>query len=421
MKIKINAKLVEEAHDRIKDVVIQTPLQFNERLSKQFQAKVYLKREDLQTVRSYKIRGAYNKMSLLTPAEKKRGVVCASAGNHAQGLAFSCNKLGIKGHIFMPQNTPRQKIERVKKFGGEWATIVMAGDTFDVACREAKKFNKKNNKVFIHPFDDALVIAGQGTVGLEIFEQIVGKPDYIFVPVGGGGLISGVGVYAKEKNVRIKLIGVESEGAPSMFEALKKGKIITLNHIDKFVDGTAVKTVGKLGFEISKKLVDKVLLVPDGRTCQEMVSLYQNNGIVAEPAGALSLSALEQLGNKIKGKIVVCIVSGGNNDISRYPEIIDRSLAYQGLKHYFIVEFSQKAGSLRKYLDTVLGPNDDIVLFDYFKKNNRESGPALVGIELLKKEDLRPLLKKWIKAVLNIKLLAGKACYSNIFFSVCIF
>lgn len=409
MNIKMNAKLIEQAYSNIKDVVARTPLQFNERLSKEFNANVYLKREDLQTVRSYKIRGAYNKISLLTPAEKKRGVVCASAGNHAQGVAFSCNKLGIKGHIFMPNNTPRQKIERVKKFGGKWATIVMSGDNFDKACLEAKKFSKKNNKVFIHPFDDALVIAGQGTVGLEIFEQLAEKPDFIFVPVGGGGLISGVGVYAKEKNKKIKLIGVESEGSPSMFKALKKGRVITLDHIDKFVDGTAVKTIGKLGFEISKKLVDKVVIVPDGKTCQEMIALYQNNGIVTEPAGALSLSALEQMKDKIKGKTVVCIVSGGNNDISRYPEIIDRSLVYQGLKHYFVIEFSQKAGSLRKYLDSVLGPNDDIVLFEYFKKNNRESGPALVGIELIRKEDFKPLLKRMDTSGFKYQILDRKS------------
>lgn len=409
MNTKINAKLIEEAYSNIKDVVVRTPLQFNERLSKEFQARVYLKREDLQTIRSYKIRGAYNKISLLTSAEKKRGVVCASAGNHAQGVAFSCNKLGINGHIFMPNNTPGQKIERVKKFGGKWTTVVMSGDNFDVACREAEKFSKKNNKVFIHPFDDALVIAGQGTAALEIFEQLVEQPDFIFVPVGGGGLISGVGIYAKEKNKKIKLIGVESEGSPSMFEALKKGKITTLKHIDKFVDGTAVKTIGKLGFEISKKLVDKVLIVPDGKTCQEMISLYQNNGIVTEPAGALALSSLEQMKDKIKGKTVVCIVSGGNNDISRYPEIIDRSLVYQGLKHYFVVEFSQKAGSLRKYLDTVLGPNDDIVLFEYFKKNNRESGPALVGIELIKKEDIKQLLKRMNTSGFKYQILDRKS------------
>ncbi len=401
----INVSQIEKAYDRIKDVVTKTPLQFNAELSKKFQANVYLKREDLQAVRSYKIRGAYNKISQLSAAEKKQGVVCASAGNHAQGVAFSCNKLKIKGHIFMPSNTPKQKIKRVEMFGGTWTNIIMAGDTFDEACLAAEKFCQKNKAVFVHPFDDADVIAGQGTIGVEIFDQLSEKPDYLIVPIGGGGLISGLGTYAKAKNPQIKLIGVEPEGAPSMLEAIQAGHVVTLAHIDKFVDGTAVKTVGKLGFAIAKKIVDKIFLVAEGRVCQEMISLYQNNGIVTEPAGALSVAVLEKLGAKIKNKTVVCIISGGNNDISRYPEVIDRSLIYQGLKHYFIVDFSQKAGSLRKYLNAVLGPDDDIVLFDYFKKNNRETGPALVGIELSKKEDLKPLLQRMAEFGFKYQLL----------------
>lgn len=407
--MSIDIKMIEMAYEQIKNVVIKTPLQFHNGLSEKFQAKIYLKREDLQTVRSYKIRGAYNKISLLSEQEKKRGVVCASAGNHAQGVAFSCDKLKIKGYIFMPSNTPKQKIERVRRFGGRWIEIIIEGDSFDETCREAEKFCKKNKSVFIHPFDDPTVIAGQGTIGVEIFEQLSEKIDYIIAPIGGGGLISGLGIYAKNKNPKLKLIGVEPEGAPSMSQALKAGKVVKLEHIDKFVDGTAVKAVGKLGFEISKKLVDEMLLIPEGLICQKMIYLYQNNGIVTEPAGALSVAALEKLGTKIKNKTVVCIVSGGNNDISRYPEIVDRSLIYQGLKHYFIVEFSQKAGSLRNYLDTILGPNDDIVLFDYFKKNNRETGPALVGIELTKKEDLQPLLKRMDKSGLKYQVLDRKS------------
>lgn len=405
----INTELIREAHNRIKNVVVKTPLQLSNELSKKFQAKVYLKREDLQAVRSYKIRGAYNKIASLSDKEKKSSVVCASAGNHAQGVAFSCNRLKIKGNIFMPSNTPKQKMERVRKFGGRWVEIIIAGDNFDEACREAEKFCRKNKAVFVHPFDDADVIAGQGTVGIEIFEQLSEDPNYIIVPIGGGGLISGLGVYAKDRKSKINLVGVESEGAPSMFESLKAGKVITLGHIDKFVEGTAVKTVGKLGFGIAKKLVDKILLIPEGKVCQEMISLYQDNGIVTEPAGALAVSALEQLGGKIKGKTVVCVISGGNNDISRYPEIIDRSLAYQGLKHYFIIEFFQKSGALRGYLNEILGINDDIVLFDYFKKNNRETGPALVGIELSRKENLEPLLKRMDDAGLKYQLVDRKS------------
>jgi len=405
----ITIELIEAAYNRIKDVVVETPLQFNAELSKKFHAKIYLKREDLQVVRSYKIRGAYNKISSLSVAEKKRGVVCASAGNHAQGVAFSCNKLKIKGNIFMPSNTPKQKIERVRLFGDGWINIIVVGDTFDEACCEAEKFCKKNKAVFVHPFDDVDVIAGQGTVGVEIFAQLSEKPDYIIAPIGGGGLISGLGFYAKEKNSKLKLIGVEPNGAPSMLAAFEAGKVVTLPHIDKFVDGTAVRTVGKIGFEIAKKIVDKIFLVSEGRVCQEMISLYQNNGIVTEPAGALSVAVLEKLGDKIKNKTVVCVISGGNNDISRYPEIVDRSLVYQGLKHYFIIDFSQKAGALRKYLNVVLGPDDDIVLFDYFKKNNRETGPALVGIELLKKENLQPLLKRMDKCGFKYQLLDRKS------------
>jgi len=409
MKSQITPKLIEEAYGRLKDIVIKTPLQLNERLSKQYKAKVYLKREDLQSVRSYKLRGAYNKISLLTPEEKRRGVVCGSAGNHAQGFAFACSKLKLKGYIFMPQNTPKQKIERARRFGGKWVSIVLVGDTFDEACHKAKNFSDNKNKVFIHPFNDELVIAGQGTVGVEILEQLEESPDYIFVPIGGGGLISGLGTYVKSKYPKIKLIGVESEGVPSMFQSLKKGEVVTLDKIDKFIDGTAVKTVGKLGFEICKKIVDKVLLVPEGRVCQEMILLYQNNGIVTEPAGALALSAIEQLAEKIQGKTVVCIVSGGNNDISRYPEIIERSLEYQGLKHYFIVEFPQRAGVLKTFIERTLGPGDDIVLFEYFKKNNKESGPALVGVELARKENFNLLLKRLDKLGFKYQVIDRKS------------
>jgi len=409
MKTSIDAKSIEKAYDRIKDVVLETPLQFNEELSKKFQAKIYLKREDLQAVRSYKIRGAYNKISLLSPQEKKRGVVCASAGNHAQGVAYSCKKLKISGKIFMPSNTPKQKMERVIKFGGKWADIVVAGDNFDEACKEAEKFCKNNKSVFIHPFDDIDVIAGQGTVGMEIAKQLGGNIDYVVVPIGGGGLISGIGAYMKEKISGAKLIGVEAEGAPSMLESLKAGKVVTLEHIDKFVEGTAVRTVGKAGFKISKKIIDDIFVVAEGSVCQKMIALYQDNGIVTEPAGALSIAALEKLGNKIKNKTVVCVVSGGNNDISRYPEIIDRSLAYQELKHYFIIEFFQKSGALKNYLNEVLGSDDDIVLFDYFKKNNRETGPALVGIELSKKENLTSLLKRMDDAGLKYQIVDRKS------------
>ena len=394
MQNKLTAKLVEEAYERVKNVAYHTPLELSKRLSEKYAAKVYLKREDLQVVRSYKLRGAYNKIALLTDTERMRGVFCASAGNHAQGVAFSCASLKIKGFIFMPKNTPRQKIDRVHSYGGKWAQVELVGDTYDEACHHAQSECKKVNGVFVHPFDDVFVSAGQGTVALELLEQLGTSPDFVVVPVGGGGLLAGVGTYLKEKSPKTKLVGVEPKGAPSMSEALKVGKPTTLTKLEKFVDGAAVKTVGALTFLVAKKVLDQMITVDEGKVCEEMISLYQNDGIVAEPAGALSVAALDSLKDLLIGKTVVCVISGGNNDISRYPEVIERSLIYKGLKHYFLLEFPQRPGALREYLDTALGKNDDITLFEYVKKNNRETGPVLVGVELSKKEDLKPLLKR---------------------------
>lgn len=405
MKNNITVKLVEEAYERLKGVVALTPLQLNTCLSEKYKAKIYLKREDLQLVRSYKLRGAYNCISLLNKTERSCGVVCASAGNHAQGVAFSCKKLKVKGVIYMPKNTPKQKIERVRVLGGNWIKMELVGDTFDESYKHAKEYCDKNNKVFVHPFDDIFVMAGQGTVGLEVLKQLDSDPDYVVVPVGGGGLLSGVSTYVKGKNNNIKIIGVEPEGAPSMTKALKENKVVTLEKIDKFVDGAAVKTVGNFTFEVTRKLCDKMLLVNEGRVCEEMISLYQSEGVVTEPAGVLSVAALDWLKEEIKGKTVVCVISGGNNDISRYPEIVDRSLIYKGLKHYFIIEFSQRPGSLRDFLDNALGPNDDITLFEYIKKNNKETGPALVGVELVDKKDFQPLLVRMKTIGLSYQLL----------------
>ncbi len=384
-------KSVEKAYERIKDVVSHTPLEFNERLSKKYKAQIYLKREDLQIIRSYKIRGAYNRISLLTEKEREKGVVCASAGNHAQGVAYSCKKLKIKGYIYMPQNTPRQKVERVSMLGEKWVELVMQGDSFDEAYKEAKKLSKEKGLTFIHPFDDKETIAGQGTIAIEVLNDLQTAPDYFVIPVGGGGLSSGIASYVQ--NTRSKIIGAEPEGTPSMTESLKAGKVVTVDSLDKFVDGASVATVGKHSFRILKDTIQKMVVVPEGLICEEMINLYQNEGIVSEPAGALSISALEDIKKEIKGKTVVCILSGGNNDISRYAEIMERSLIYKGLKHYFVIEFPQRPGALRQYLDEVLGPRDDITFFEYMKKNHKEFGPALVGIELVKKEDLKPLIK----------------------------
>jgi len=374
-----------------------TPLQENRHLSERFGAQIFLKREDLQQVRSYKLRGAFNRIKSLSKDEADRGIVCASAGNHAQGVAYSCHRLGIRGKIFMPVTTPRQKVNQTRMFGGEQIEIILKGDTFDDAYAEAVKQGEKEGLTFIHPFNDPQIIEGQATVGLEIMEQMSDPIDYIFVPVGGGGLLSGVGSALKHMSPQTRIIGAEPEGAPSMSESLKQGKVVELQQIDKFVDGAAVGKVGSLTFEIGRKVTDDMLLIPEGRICTYILELYNYDAIVAEPAGALSIAALDQYAEQIKGKRVVCIVSGGNNDITRTEEIKERSLLYEGLKHYFMVRFPQRAGALRNFVEDVLGPTDDITHFEYHKKNSREKAPVILGIELQNKKDLKGLIKRMDK------------------------
>lgn len=383
---------IRKAGERLKGVAIHTPLVRNNNLSSAYQCNIYLKREDLQVVRSYKLRGAYN-MIALTP-NASLGIVCASAGNHAQGVAFSCQRLGIKGTIFMPTTTPKQKVNQVRMFGKEFVDIRLIGDTFDDSYAEAIKFSQENKLAIIPPFDHKFIIEGQATVGLEIMEDMKEPIDYLVVPVGGGGLVSGLISWFKTLSPSTKIIGVEPEGAPSMSTSLKAGKNVTLDTIDKFVDGAAVKRVGELNFEICKQFLDEIILVPEGKVCSTIIKLYNEEAIVVEPAGSLSVAALDFISDKIKGKNVVCIVSGSNNDLGRMDEIRERSLLYEGLKHYFIVNFPQRAGALREFLDEVLGPNDDITRFEYTKKNMKEYGPALVGIELKSKEDYEPLLQR---------------------------
>src|SRR3989338_4693413 len=389
----VSAQTIEEAAKRLAGVIKKTPLQLSQRLSKFYKANIYLKREDLQDVRSYKIRGDYNLMSSLTLNEKKKGVICASAGNHAQGVALSCALLRVKGTIFMPVTTPLQKISRVKHFGDGWTEIKTVGKNFDETSLAAQKYCEEEKAIFVHPFDDDRVISGQGTIAKEIFDKLGKSMDYIICPIGGGGLVSGVGTYLKTKIPNIKLIGVEPKGAQSMLKSIKKRDVVTLTNLDSFVDGTAVKTVGKHTFDIASKLINRIIIVDEGKICATMIDLYQNEGIVAEPAGALSISALDQIAKYIKGKTVVCVLSGGNNDILRYPEIMEKSLAYQGLKHYFLIEFAQKPGQLKQFINHALGPSDDIVRFEYIKKSSKEKGPTLVGIELSKKEDLKKLIE----------------------------
>jgi len=385
---------IQEASVNQKAIVTHTPLMENLNLSRRYGARIWLKREDLQVVRSYKIRGAYNKISNLSAEERKRGIVCASAGNHAQGVAYTCAKLGIPGCIFMPCPTPKQKIRQVEFFADGKVEIIIKGDSYDDAHAQAVDHCESTGKVFVPPFDDPMIIEGQATVGLEILADAQAPIDYLTVPIGGGGLAAGVGAYFKQLSPHTKIIGVEPSGAPAMKESFNQGKVVCLDTIDKFVDGAAVKQVGELTFSICREVLDDLLLVPEGRICTEILTLYNEDAIVVEPAGVLSVAVLHDLKDEIRGKNVVCVLSGSNNDITRTEEIKERSLLYEGLKHYFIVRFPQRAGALREFLAKVLGPTDDIAYFEYSKKNSREMGPAVIGIELQSRDDFEPLLKK---------------------------
>lgn len=401
----ITTTQIEEAAKKMQGVVMQTPLQYSSRLSKKYDANIYIKREDLQEVRSFKIRGAYNKINSLTDTEKQNGIVAASTGNHAQGVALSCHLLKIHGVIFMPTTTPLQKINKVKYFGDNFIEIKLLGQTFDEASLASQKYCKEKKASYIHPFDDPATIAGQGTIGLEIYQELGEKIDIILSPIGGGGIAAGIASYLKQKNPKTKIYGVEAQGATAMHEAFLKGHPISLKELDTFVEGAAVSKVGNITYTLCKKYLKEILIAPVGLVCSTMIDLYQNEGIIAEPAGAISIAALENIKKQIKNKTVVCILSGGNNDLLRYPEILERSLIWQGKKHYFLIEFAQKPGQLRTFLDKAMGPTDDIARFEYMKKTNKEKGAALVGIELAKKEDLQPLLEKMKKLEINFKML----------------
>ena len=385
---------VQLAASRLNSVIRKTPWEFNKRLSELTGASIFFKREDLQQVRSFKIRGAYNKISSLSEGERKRGIVCASAGNHAQGFAFSCKKMQIEGIVYMPATTPQQKVSQVRMFGGEYIQVVLTGDNFDTCQKYALKFAKKENKTFIHPFDDTKVIEGQATIALEILEHSSGPLDYIFVPVGGGGLISGIVTVIKLLSSNTKIIGVEPKGASSMKKSLNEGKRVVLKKIDNFVDGAAVSQVGKIPFEICKTQLDEIINVDEGKICQTILDLYNNEGIIAEPAGALAISGLEVMESNFKGKRIAVILCGGNNDILRMPEISERALLYASLKHYFLIDFPQRAGAMKEFVTEILGPNDDITHFEFSKKSYRTNAPAVVGIQLKKAEDFSLLVER---------------------------
>jgi len=385
---------IRKAAETIRQVADVTPLTQSIRYSKEYDANILMKREDLHRVRSYKIRGAFNKISSLPKDQLVNGVVCASAGNHAQGVAFACNHLGIHGTIYMPSVTPKQKVEQTQLFGGEWVEVVLIGDTFDDASDAAKKFCLEEHKTYIHPFDDPKIIEGQATVGLEILEQVKKPIDYVFVAVGGGGLASGLCAVFKTLSPNTKIIGVEPAGAPSMKTSIENGINTELGQIDKFIDGAAVKRVGDYTFSICRECLHDIVTVPEGKVCQTILDLYNRDAIVVEPAGALTISVLDYYKEDIKGKNVVCVVSGSNNDITRTAEIKERALLYGKLKHYFIIRFPQRPGALKQFVAEILGPNDDITHFEYSKKSSKENAPAVVGIELKSPDDLAPLIKR---------------------------
>jgi threonine dehydratase len=396
----IDLSSIIKAQQRLKKVSSNTPLQKNHSLSRRYDAHIYLKREDMQEVRSFKIRGAYNKIASLSKDELSNGVVCASAGNHAQGVASACAQLHVQGVIYMPATTPKQKVNKVKHFGGKYVKVILIGDTYDDAQHEAHRHSDETQAIFIHPFNDYTVMAGQGTIAAEILDEIHEPVDMLLVAVGGGGLLSGVGSYFKQVSPKTEIIAVEATGAPAFKRSLEANQLVTLEKIDSFVDGIAVKRIGDKTFPICQSLVKEVVLVPEGKICTTILDLYNDQAIVAEPAGAISVSALDLISDRIVGKNVVLILCGGNNDITRTAEIQERSLLHEGKKHYFIIRFPQRAGALKDFL-AVLGPNDDITHFEYTKKRFRESGPALVGIELKNKSDYQPLIRRMEEANIN--------------------
>ncbi|AIG44278.1 TPA: threonine ammonia-lyase IlvA [Streptococcus suis] len=393
----ITAKNVEQAYSVLKRVVVRTPLDYSRYLSEKYGATIYLKRENEQRVRSFKIRGAYYAISQLTDDEKSRGVVCASAGNHAQGVAYTCQEMQIPATIFMPITTPQQKIGQVKFFGGDYVEIRLVGDTFDESAKAAQDYTQESGKTFIDPFDDENVQAGQGTVAYEILEEAEEQTisfDQILVPIGGGGLVAGVSAYLKEHAPEIKIVGVEASGARSMKAAFDKGRPVKLDQIDKFADGIAVQKVGKSTYEVARKYVDRLIGVDEGWISGTILDLYSKLGIVAEPAGAATIAALEVVKDQIKGQTICCIISGGNNDINRMPEMEERALIYEGIKHYFVVNFPQRPGALREFVNDILGTNDDITRFEYIKRANKGTGPVLIGIALGDKTDYTQFISR---------------------------
>ncbi|WP_311589350.1 threonine ammonia-lyase IlvA [Varibaculum massiliense] len=399
----VTAKDIDVAAGVLAKVATKTPLQKSERLSEEVGRPVYLKREDLQICRSFKVRGAYVRMAAMDEDERAAGVVCASAGNHAQGVAYACAHLGIKGTIFLPASTPRQKRKRIATIGGKWVEPVIVAGDFDEANRVAAEAAKEGGKVYVHPYDDPYTIAGQGSIAVDLDSQLLEDTDMILIPVGGGGLIAGMATWLKAHRPGIRIVGVESEGAASMKAALEAGNPVSLDRVDSFVDGTAVGRAGDLTYQVVRDLVDDIVVVPEGAVCTEMLDLYHSEGVIAEPAGALASAAARNFLPQIPNGSVVCLVSGGNNDLSRYAEVTERSGRYEGLRHYFLVTFNQEPGALRAFLNDVLSEGEDIIYFQYTKKNNRDTGPALVGIELPDPTDIKGLRRRMAASPLQVQ------------------
>jgi threonine dehydratase len=404
--LPLSAADIDEAAQRISGVVARSPLQYSERLSEATGATVYLKREDLQAVRSYKLRGAHNLLMQLSAEEIAAGVVCSSAGNHAQGFAMACRSMGIHGRVYVPGKTPKQKRDRIRYHGREFIELIVVGKTYDEAAAAALDDVERTGATLVPPYDDPRTMAGQGTIAAEMLDQLEDEPDLVIVPVGGGGCIAGITTYLAERTTGTSVLGVEPAGAAAMIAALAAGEPVTLEHVDQFVDGAAVNRAGTLTYAVLAAAGDMVSIttVDEGAVCTAMLDLYQNEGIIAEPAGALSVTALMEADIEPEST-VVCVISGGNNDVSRYNEVLERSLVHLGLKHYFLVDFPQEPGALRRFLDTVLGPNDDITLFEYVKRNNRETGEALVGIELGSAADLEGLMERMKMSDIHVETL----------------
>ncbi|YAL83028.1 threonine ammonia-lyase IlvA [Dermacoccaceae bacterium W4C1] len=382
------------AAERIRGLATTTPLQRNARLSKATGAEVFLKREDTQPVRSYKIRGAANLVASMTEAERAHGVVCASAGNHAQGVAAACASLGVHARIYLPRTTPRQKRERVAELGGEFVELIVGGDTYDDAAAAAKADSARTGATLAPAFDHPTVIEGQSTVTREILDQLGRAPDVLIIPVGGGGLLAGaLQALAEAGATQTRVIALEPSGAASLTAALAAGGPVELDALETFADGTAVRRVGDHTYPIIAAAGVEVATVDEGAICVEMLAMYQTDGIIAEPSGAMASAEIARRDIR-PGEVVVAVLTGGNNDVSRYSEVIERAAVHEGRKRYFLVEFPQEPGALRRFLSEVLGPEDDITFFEYVKRNNREYGPALVGVELGDPQTYGELLRR---------------------------